>query len=69
MDIDKYLEHSIISRAWNLKLSKETKWTKKAKSNLLRVLLPYDHGGAYFDLDTISAKAIPEDIKNFCQIG
>jgi len=69
MDMDKYLSNGIISQVWNEKIRAEAGRKKESMSNLLRVLLLYSHGGAHFDTDTISQKAIPEDIPNFSQIG
>jgi len=41
----------------------------KIVSDLLRVMLLFDHGGYYMDTDTITFKSLPEDVLNFCHVG
>jgi len=40
---------------------------KVIMSDLLRVLFLYNHGGSYFDTDTITFREIPPDLPNFCE--
>jgi len=52
-------------------------WLEKIKpightssmSNLMRVLMLFEFGGAYLDTDTISKDSIPTDIPNFAMHG
>jgi len=69
MNMANYLRDSQFGKFW-----KEIEKTKLSVldnfiSDLLRIVLLFNFGGAYFDTDTISRKPIPQEWTNFLSGG
>jgi len=69
MNMSNYLQQSKFGKFWRGIEKKNLKKFPNLISNLLRIILLYNFGGAYFDTDTISKNPIPQEWTNFLSNG
>jgi len=67
-NMTEFIRKSELRKVWLEVVGSSPKWLPLI-SDLLRVLIMYEHGGTYLDTDTITFDNVPDDLPNFCEAG
>ena len=65
IDFDSLFLDSPVASLWKNNAIQTSPHAKTHTSDLLRVILLYNYGGAYFDNDIIAMKSLPAGLENF----